>query len=135
MDFWKSIIFQDFGKSKLNKRNFSLPNLGIQKRIYTSPIQVDSDRPNVRFGRTVWPNCLAELLGRTSTVRFGTNDRTFFLQNTELFFVLHSMPMASFHIFVLLNDPHVRGVIIDLQGKQPKECQQSQNWNKTIILT
>ena len=47
-----------------------------------------SDRPNVRFGRN-------------STVRFGQND--FFLQNTELCFVLHSMTMASFHIYVLLN--------------------------------
>ena len=57
---------------------------------------------------------LAELFGRTSTVRFGPNDRTFFLQNTEPFFVFHSMPMASFHISVLLNDPHVRGVISGL---------------------
>ena len=52
----------------------------------------------------------AELFGRTSTVRFGPNDRTFFCRTQNLFFVLHSMLMASFHIFVLLNDPHVRGL-------------------------
>ena len=53
---------------------------------------------------------LAELFGRTSTVRFGPNDRTFFCRTQNLLFLLHSMPMASFHIFVLLNDPHVPGL-------------------------
>ena len=48
----------------------------------------------------------AELFGRTSTVRFGSNDRTFF--------ILHSMLMASYHIFVLLNDPHVCSFIIEI---------------------
>ena len=43
--------------------------------------------------------------GRTSTVLFGPNDRTFFC-NTELFFASNFMPMASFHILVLLYDPH-----------------------------
>ena len=52
----------------------------------------------------------AEKFGRTSTVRFGPNDRTFFCR-TQNFFVLHSMPMASFHTFVLLNDQHVIIVI------------------------
>ena len=56
----------------------------------------------------------AKLFGWTSTVRFGPNDRTFFCRTQNFFFVLHSMPMASFYIFVLLNDPHVRGVIISL---------------------
>jgi hypothetical protein len=64
-----------------------------------------SDRPHVRFGRTVRPN---------PTVWFGTNDITFFCRTQNFFFVLHSMPMASFHIFVLLSDPHVRSVIIGL---------------------
>jgi hypothetical protein len=57
---------------------------------------------------------LAELFGRTSTVQFGPNDRTFFCRRQNFFFLLYSMPMASFHIFVSLNDPHVRGVIIGL---------------------
>ena len=42
-------------------------------------------------------------------------------QMTELFsaehrtfFILHSMLMAFFPIFVLLNDPHVRSIIIGL---------------------
>ena len=48
----------------------------------------------------------AELFGRTFTMRFGPNDRTFFCR-TQNIFVLHSMPMASFNIFVLLNDSHV----------------------------
>ena len=56
----------------------------------------------------------AELFGRTYTVRFGPNDRTFFCRIQNLPFVLHSMPMASFHISVLLNDPHVRDVISGL---------------------
>ena len=41
------------------------------------------------------------------TELFSAEHRTFF-------FILHSMPMASFHIFILLDDPHGRGVIIDL---------------------
>ena len=53
----------------------------------------------------------AELFGRTSTVRFGPNDRTFFCRTQNFFFVLHSMSMASFHTFVLLNDQHVIIVI------------------------
>ena len=55
--------------------------------------------------RSVWPNCWAELLLwclAQMTELFSAEHRTFFL--------LHSMPMASFHIFVLLNDPHVRGL-------------------------
>ena len=44
----------------------------------------------------------AELFGPTSIVGFGPNDRTFFCRNRTFFFVLHSMPMASFHIFVFL---------------------------------
>ena len=72
---------------------------------------------------------LAKLFGRTSTVRFSPNDRTFFCRTQNLFCVLHSMPMASFYISVLLNDPHVRVLLV----KQPKECQQSQNWNETFI--
>ena len=31
-------------------------------------------------------------------------------EHRTFFFILHSMPMASFHIFVLLNDPHVPGL-------------------------
>ena len=84
----------------------------------------DSDRPNVWFGQTVWPNFYW---------RFDQNDRTFFCRTQNFFFVLYSM--ASFHIFVLLNDPHGHCVIIGLQVKQPKECQKNQNWNKKIILT
>ena len=53
----------------------------------------------------------AELFGRTSTVRFGPNDRTFFCRTQNFFFVLHSMSMASFHTFVLLNDIHSIKVI------------------------
>ena len=49
---------------------------------------------------------LAELFGRTSTVRFGPNDRTFFAEH-RTFFVSNSMPLASFHILVLLYDPHM----------------------------
>ena len=61
----------------------------------------------------------AELFGRTSTVRFGPNDCFLFsAEHRTFFFVLHSM--ASFHIFILLDDPHVCGVIIGLQVKQPK---------------
>ena len=57
----------------------------------------------------------AKLFGQTSTVRFGPNDRTFFCRTQNFFFfILHSMPMASFHIFALLNEPHVCGVIIGL---------------------
>ena len=56
----------------------------------------------------------AELFYQTSTVRFGTNDRTFFCRTKNSFFVLRSMPMVSSHIFVLLNDPHICGVIIGL---------------------
>ena len=41
----------------------------------------------------------AELFGRTSTVRFGTNDRTFFCKTQNFFFVSHSMPMAFFLYF------------------------------------
>ena len=52
-----------------------------------------------------------ELKGRPRDRMFGPNDRTF-LCRTQNFFVLHSMPMASFHIFVLLNDPHICSVII-----------------------
>ena len=44
----------------------------------------------------------AELFGRTSTVRFGPNDITFFCRTLNLLIVLHSMPMASFHIFFCL---------------------------------
>ena len=36
------------------------------------------------------------------------------------------MPITSFHTFVLL-----RGTIIGLYVKWPKECQKRQNWNKT----
>ena len=85
-----------------------------------------SDRLNIRFDRTVWPNFYCAVWPKW---------QNFFLQNIELFFVLHLMPMASFHTFVSINDPHVHGVLIVLLVKQPKECQQSQNWNKTIILT
>ena len=49
-----------------------------------------SDRPNVRFGRTVRPNFYCAVRPKW---------QNFLLQNTELFLVLHSMPMASFYIF------------------------------------
>ena len=47
---------------------------------------------------------------------FGSAQMTelFSAEHRTFFFVLHSMPMASFHIFVLLNDPHVWVVIIGL---------------------
>ena len=76
---------------------------------------------------------LAELVSRTSVVRFSPNDRTFFCRTQNFFFVLHPTSTVSFHILILLDDPHVCCFIIGLQVKQPKECQQSQNWNKTII--
>ena len=41
-----------------------------------------SDWPNVRFGRTVWPNFYCAVRPKW---------QNFFLQNTELFFVLHSI--------------------------------------------
>ena len=67
-----------------------------------------SDRPNVRFGRTY-------------TVRFGPNDRPFFCRTGKLFFALHSMPMASFHILVLLNEPHwSSGKIAKRMPTEPK---------------
>ena len=48
------------------------------------------------------------------TELFSAEYRTFF-------FVLHSMPMASFHIFVLLNDPHVRGFLGKIAKRMPTE--------------
>jgi hypothetical protein len=47
----------------------------------------------------------AELFGRTSTVRFGPNDRTFFCRTQNFFSILHSMPMAwyPFHHWSLGN--------------------------------
>ena len=50
-----------------------------------------SDRPNVRFGRTVRPNCSAKLLlcgSAQMTELFSAEHRTFF--------VLHSMAMSPF---------------------------------------
>jgi hypothetical protein len=53
---------------------------------------------------------LAELL------LFGLSQMTelFTAEHRTFFFVLQSMPMASFHSFVLLNDPNVHSVIIGL---------------------
>ena len=79
-------------------------NLDYQE-VENIPSKESSDRPNIRFGQTVWPNFYCEVRPKWQNC---------FLQNTELSFVLHSMPMAYFYIFVLLNDPHVRGVIIGL---------------------
>ena len=50
------------------------------------------------------PNCVCGSAQMTEL--FSAEHRTFF--------VLHSMPMASFYTFVFLNEPHVRGVIIGL---------------------
>ena len=77
-------------------------------------ISWNSDRPNVRFGRTVRPNFYCAVRPKW---------QNFFLQNTELFFVLHSMSMASFHTFVLLNDQHfiiVIGKIAKRMSTEPK---------------
>ena len=38
----------------------------------------------------------------------------FSAEHRTFFFVLHPMPMAFFHIFVLLNEPHLCDVIIGL---------------------
>ena len=57
-----------------------------------------SDRTNIRFCWIVRPHFYCAVWPKW---------QYFFLQNTKLFFALHSMPMASFHIFVLLNVSHV----------------------------
>ena len=64
-----------------------------------------SDRTNIRFDRTVWPNFYC-----------GPNDRTFFAEH-RTFYVLYSMPVVSFHTFDLLNDPHVHSGIVGLKVK------------------
>ena len=71
-----------------------------------------SDRLNIRFSRT-------------STMWFGPNDKTFFCRTQNLFCITFNVNDILAY-FCLLNDPHVHGVIIGLQVKQPKECQ---NWN------
>ena len=74
---------------------------------------VNSDRPNVRF-----VNYSAELLlcgSAKMTELFSAEHRTFF--------VLHSMSMAPFHTFVLLNDQHfiiVIGKIAKRMSTEPK---------------
>ena len=59
---------------------------------------------------------LTQMFGRTSTVRFGPNDRTFFCR-TQNFFFRNTYIQYQWHpfiFFVLLNDPHIRGVTIGL---------------------
>ena len=77
--------------------------------MFKSLFFIMSGRKNQNFRELVTDRtfCLAELFGRTSTVQFGPNDRNFFCRTQNFFFVLHSMPMAFFHIFALLNDPYV----------------------------
>ena len=65
-----------------------------------SGIIKSSDWPTVRFRRT-------------STVRFGPNDRTFFCRTQNFFHIVFNGNGILF-IFVLLNDPHVRSIIISL---------------------
>ena len=58
----------------------------------------------------------AELFGRTSTVRFGQNDRTFFCR-TQNFFCIKFNANGILSFF-LLNDPHVSSVIIGKIAKR-----------------
>ena len=60
-----------------------------------------SYRPNVPFGQTVRPNFYCAVQ---------PNDRTFFCRT------------QNFHIFVLLNDPNVRGIIIGLYVNSQKNA-------------
>ena len=63
----------------------------LQRQVKTSQTFLPkrcSDQPNIRFGQT-------------STVQFGPNDKTFFLQNTELFSLLNIR--KSFVIFIYRN--------------------------------
>ena len=51
---------------------------------------------------------LVKLFGQTSAVLFGPNDRTFFLQNTEHFFLYYMQCWwHSFIYLFCLNEPHV----------------------------
>ena len=78
-------------KSKVNENmNASLKRMPTYwaklKRNFVSNVVTDQT-----FGS-------AELFVRTSTVRFGPNDRTFFYRTQNFFFVLHSMPIFLFYL-------------------------------------
>ena len=85
-------------------------NLKLNGKEY--PLTVEAGWRGLSIGKLVTDRMFgsAELFSQTFTLRFGPNDRTFFCRTQNFFFVLHSMPMASFHIFVLLNDPNVLGL-------------------------
>ena len=62
-------------------------------------------------------NCLLQIyFSSAELLQCGSAQMTELLsaEHGTFFFVLHLMPMAYFHIFALLNDPHVRGLIICL---------------------
>ena len=119
-----------------NRRCWEIyPKCGNHQTNYQSSVVIrviiDKFRCEVVIERTF---SSAELFGRTSTVRYGPNDRTFFCR-TQNFFRITFYANGILLYFFFLNEPHVHGVIIGLQVKRPKECQQSQSWNKTIVIT
>ena len=70
----------------------------------------------------------SELFGRTSIVRFGPNDSTFFCRTPNFFlhYIQCQWPLFIF-LFCLMSHMYVCAVIIGLQVKQPKECQRNAN--------
>ena len=111
--FWKlvdetqmGILCKHAARDILSKFSILLPLRAFYFRSYHYETPCSSDRPNVRFGRTVRPNFYCAVWPKW---------QNFFLQNTELFFfVLHSMPMASIHILIFLDELHVCCFIIGL---------------------
>ena len=117
------VIFRDNMPSPGYDRVHFSPNIGGGVGLGGSDLPVPPPTP--RFRHHIISNAMnythscvlviEQTFGSAKLLPCGSAKMTeLFSAERRTFFVIHSITMASFHNFVLLNDPHVRDVIIGL---------------------